>query len=307
MKKLKLLLSVSLAFALAIFALALTGCMTTTVTGTVQFSIEDIPVEGAVIIVGDKRATTNADGKFTLAEMPLELASGKVEIEGFPDYEFSLDLSEAEEEHSFSITIPATRLTLDFVENSQVVSRISPDNIIVSFGGEVVTAEDELEASFQTEIIAPGDYVVTVESAVEPKIYEALSETITVEEGIYELEFALQITLDESYQRFNRGNALHRYAETYNFIHSDIRQLLSATQWEGVHNPRANVIDATPGEPELLPEWESGLTGNTYENVAAIERSFMTELGDSRIASTETQHWVLSEGRWYIVYDRKFW
>jgi hypothetical protein len=272
------------------------------VSGTVHFSLEDSPVEGAVVKLGDVEVTTNANGSFSVPELPREVVEGRVVIDGFPDHEFSVDLSDTieVEEYVFSIEVPATRATFVLEENAHEPQTVFDFALFV---GGVELDHVELGEDLQTDIIAPGIYKLRLSS----DIYESFEEEVEFFKGEHLEEIELNLTLDESYRRFNQSNALHRYAQSYNFIHPDVRELLSLVVWEGTHNPRADVINAAPELLGVLEEWSSELTGKDYQDVTRFRRSFITEYGDSRRASRETQHWVLQSGRWYIVYPERFW
>ena len=297
MKKFKFF---ALSTMLIITAFALTGCGSTEIVGTVNFSIEDSPVEGAVVRIDDREVTTAADGSFSLAEVPRRTTEGRVTLEGFPDYEFSFDLREAEESYSIAIEIPAAQVIFVLEENTYDPNTVLYFVLTVD-GTEV--AHVELGEDMKSDILPPGTYEVRITS----EIYEPFAAPIEFVEGKHVEEIELNIVLEESYRRFNQLNALHRYAESYNFIHPDVRALLSLPAWMGNHDHSATVINAAPEDLGVLEEWSSELTGMTYQNVATFKRAFITERGDSRRASTETQHWVLLSGRWYIVYPERFW
>ena len=296
MKKVKFLVLVIL-FVVAAFALA--GCGSTEVVGTVNFSLEDSLVEGAVVRLGDEEVTTAADGSFVLTEVSRRTTEGRVVVEGFPDYEFSFDLGEAEDSYTMSIEIPATQVIFSLKENTHDPSTVF-DFVLTVDGVEIEHVE--LGEDLKTDILPPGTYEVRITS----DIYEIFDAPIEFAAGKHIEEIELNITLAETYRRFNQANALHRYAESYNFIHPDVKQFLSLAEWTAAHNLGATVIDAAPEDTGVLDSWTSDLTGNTYHNVATFKRSFITELGDSRRASTETQHWIMSSGRWYIVHSDRF-
>ena len=296
MKQLKLYALVAL---LVVVAFALMGCGSTEVIGTVNFSLENSPVEGAVVRLGDVETTTDAEGSFVLAEVPRDTTNGRVSIEGFPDYEFSFDLSEAEDYYTMPIEIPATQVIFLLEENTHDPNTVL-DFVLTVDGIEIPHVE--LGEYLTTDILPPGTYEVRITS----DIYEPFDLPMDFTAGEQTEEIELNITLAETYRRFNQANALHRYAESYNFIHPDVKSHLSLTAWTAAHDFSATVIDAAPEDTGVLDSWTSDLTGNTYHNVATFKRSFITERGDSRRASNETQHWIMSSGRWYIVHSARF-
>jgi len=285
-----------LIIAAGIAAFALAGCATTHLSGAVHFSIDQIPVEGAQVRFGDTTVTTNEEGNFALPEMPLELIEGTVVIEDFPEFNFTVDLSDAEEEYHFTIEIPASQATFIVIENTQAAAMPSSENIQVSLNLEGLRFDPDLEG-FETGIIAPGTHALSVESDV----YNPFVNDLEIPEGRSEIEVAIDVTLEETYRRFNRANALHRYDESYGYLHPDVQARITVQEWTNSFNHNATVIDAAPESPEVLAEWTSELTGVSYTEVNTFERSYITELAGSRVASSETQHWVLQEGRWLIV------
>ena len=297
MKKVKFF---ALALLLVVTAFALTACGSTEVVGTVNFSLYDSPVEGAIVRLGEAEVTTAADGSFAFTEVSRRTTEGRVIIEGFPDYEFSFDLSEVEDYYTMTIEIPATQVTFVLTENTYDPNTVF-DFVLTVDGVEIEHVE--LGEDLKSSILPPGVYEVRVTSG----IHELFDVPIEFVKGKHVEEIELNITLAETYRRFNQANALHRYAESYHFIHPDVKALLPEAVWIGAHDHAATVIDAAPEDTGVLAEWTSELTGNTYQNVATFKRPFITELDGSRVASDETQHWVLSSGRWYIVYPERFW
>ena len=291
----------------ALMALALTGCASTELSGTVRFSLEDAPpVAGAVVILGDQEATTDAGGNFAFEDrIRSQVTEGRVVIEGFPDYELSLDLTEVEGEHSISIEIPATQITFTILENAPGEAEAFSEDITVTLNGTPLVASmidtTILQEGFRTDIIAPGTYTLAITS----EMYEPFQDEFIFEAGDIEMDVNLNLTLEETYRRFNRTNALHRYAESYEYLHPDMQALVSLAAWTNAHNPRANVIDAAPDGYEMVAEWTSDFANQTYYNVAEFRRSFITEYGDSRRARTETQRWIEIDGRWFILFNRQ--
>ena len=296
LKSFKLAASTAMIIAAMTAVFVLSGCATTHLSGTVQFSIDQIPAAGAQITVGDTTVTANSEGNFALPEMPLQLTEGIVSIEDFPDFNFTVDLSDAGEEHHFTIEVPAAQVAFSIVENTQAGAIPSFESIQVFLDTEGLFFDLDNEV-YETGIIAPGTHSLSVES----EIYSSFLEDFEVPEGYSEIEVAISVTLEETYRRFNLANALHRYSESYGYLHPDVQAMMSAQEWAGSFNHSATVIDAAPEGSEVLPEWTSELTGVSYTEVNTFERSYITELGQSRVASSETQHWVLQDGRWLIV------
>jgi hypothetical protein len=299
MKRIKLFLVLTLS---VLTALALMACASTELSGTVYFSLEDSPVEGAVITIDDLEMTSDTYGWFSAGSLPLRVFEGRVSLEGFPDHDFSVDLSEADIDHHFTIEIPATHAEITFIENTYDDSEVSPDDIKVSFNGLEVDSR-LLTPGFQTGIIPPGDYLVVVES----EIYYPFSELITLEQGEQEISLALDLTLEETYRRFNRANDLHRHTESYNYLHADIRSLLTVNEWASAHDTSVSIIDAAPSDQDEHEDWDSELTGNNYVAVISFERPFITLRGAERVAHEETQYWTNSDGRWYRIFPERFW
>ena len=291
-------------FAYAVLLLAvtfaLTACGSTEVVGTVNFSLYNSPVEGAIVRLGEAEVTTAADGSFAFAEVSRRTTEGRVIVEGFPDYEFFFDLSDVEDYYTMPVEIPATQATFVLIENTYDPNTIF-DFVLTVDGVEI--EQVELGEDLKSSILPPGVYEVRVTS----DIHELFDVPIEFVKGKHTEEIELNITLAETYRRFNQANALHRYTESYHFIHPDVKALLPEAVWIGAHDYAATVIDAAPEDTGVLDEWTSELTGNTYQNVATFKRPFITEVDDSRVASDEIQHWVLSSGRWYIVYPERFW
>jgi len=297
-KRLKLFFVPVLAIAAAF---ALMGCASTEVTGTVYFSLEDAPVEGAIIKVGDTEVTSDAYGHFSLGSMPLEIMEGQVVIEGFPDHDFSVDLEEADIEHHFTVEIPATHTEIVFVENTHDQAEISLDDVTVYFDG--VEVDSRLLSPFQTGVVAPGNYAVSVDS----EIYYPFTDVVVLEQGEQEIKLVLDITLEETYRRFNRTNDLHRHAESYNYLHPDVRALISEADWAGIHDTGVSIIDAAPNDETEYEDWVSQLTNRTYPAVVSFVRPYITEQGGDRTAREETQYWTNADGRWYRIFLERFW
>ncbi|MCL2402807.1 MAG: carboxypeptidase-like regulatory domain-containing protein [Coriobacteriia bacterium] len=299
MKRFRLLAVLML---LTLMPLVFSGCASTELTGTVYFSLEDAPVEGATIRVDDTEAISDAYGQFALGNMPLRVIEGQVIIEGFPDFDFSVNLEEADIEHHFSIEIPASRTTINFIENSYEEAEVSTDDINIQFSGEEVDHR-LLTSGFQTGIVALGTYDLGITS----EIYESLEKEILLEEGEHEIKVVLDLTLDETYRRFNRVNDLHRHAESYTYLHPDIQALVSAAEWAGAHSTEVSIIDAAPSDETEHADWISELTGQSYPVVIAFDRPYIAEARGNRVAFEETQYWTNLDGRWYRVFPRKFW
>jgi len=292
----------------ALMAFVLTGCASTELSGTVRFGLEDAPpVAGAVVVLGDQEATTDASGNFVFEDrVRSSVTEGRVVIDGFPDYALTLDLTEVEDEHSISIEIPAVQITFELFENSHGEEEVFSDDVTVIFNGAPLMASvintTTLQEGFVSDIVAP-DVMNTLR--IESEKYELHESEFGLGPGDAISEVSLDLTLEETYRRFNRTNALHRYTESYEYLHPDMRALVSLSEWTSAHNPRANVIDAAPDGYEMVAEWTSEFANQTYHNVAEIQRSFITEYGDSRRARTETQRWIEIDGRWFILFARQ--
>lgn len=294
-KKSKLFLGAILLLTLG-STFVLMGCAATNLSGTLYFSIDQIPVEGAQITIGDVSATSNAEGNFTLPDMPLNLLEGTITLDDFPEQSFTVDLSDAEEEHHFTLEVPAAQVAFSVIENTQAGDMPSAENIQVLLNLEELRFDLDNEA-FETGIMAPGSYTLAINS----ESHEAYTADFELQAGQNDFEVALDVTLEETYRRFNLANALHRYSESYGYLHPDVQTRVTGQEWSNSFNHNAEVINAAPEGPEVLDEWTSELTGQTYQNVHTFLRPFITELAGSRRASSETQHWVLQEGRWLIV------
>jgi hypothetical protein len=297
----------ALTFVLMVLALMLAGCGTTNLEGAVRFDVDSSVVKGAVVTLDGKQATTDESGNFQILDLPKDVLQGKVQIEGFPDFEFSVDLEDADDYYDLTIDIPAALATLYFIENFHGNNFVFEDNIEVFFNGHPLTitqlpADSLDDAGYETGVVPAGIHSVRVVS----EIYEAFETEIELENGLNEISLNLDVTVEETFRRFNRANALHQYSYTYYYLHADTQALLNSATWASTFNLGAYVIDAE-SEMERLDRWESDLTGNTYENVVSFKRPYITEYRGERIASNDTQHWVRIGSIWYIVHAERFW
>ena len=286
-------------FAALILALvattALLGCGTTTLTGEVHFSLDGIPVEGATITIGEEKVTTDADGTFVLEELPREVLAGTAAFEGFPEVIFTVDLDGLSEKHTI-VEIPVARAAFIFAENTYEPKDVTDVTVFID--------DVELDENLQTGLLPMGMYTLRVES----EIYEPFEQEIELLEGDVSKTIYLDLGARETYERFSEANKFGRFADSYNYIHPDQKELMSLDDWEGANDNDFTIVSIEFGGMRMLDTWDSIITGETYENVAAIDRTIVGEYQGFRLTDNATQHWIQYEnGRWYMMHSERFW
>jgi hypothetical protein len=257
-------------------------------------------VAGAEVTVSDSSVVTDEDGRFAIPDLPRGAHAGVVSLEGFPRQEFSVDLSQGDQD--LVVELVDSILNVQVSENA-----LEPTEI-----AEVRIALDGIESTTSPAVfrrIPPGDYALLLES----NEHESYESTVSIEPGENTIAVELDLTPVETYRRFVEAQKYRRGEVGYGYLHPDERELISLDRWLTEAGKGIEVLSVTFGDVRLLDSWKSSLTDRTYENVAEVDRTIESQVIDPQysdygvtFSDSASQCWVKVEGLWYLVHKEEW-
>ena len=264
-----------------------------TVTGFVRNLNSAKPVQGAVVQVGTKTATTTADGTFTIQGVPTGSNDTKVTHEGYADAAGQLQVKRGT--NTLNVVMTDGSLKVKLRENAVVREPIK--NAFVTLDG--VRMKASTPQSFWIDDVLLGNHKLVIRS----QTHEAFKATVSIQAGPNAKKVALSLTPEETYMRYYAAYRFHRYQQSYLFLHPVVRKHYPYAKYVADERSGGETIGIKFFGTHYLAKWRAAYANMTFKHVAAIDRALHVQTAFGNFTDNVTQHWVSIKGRWYIVFD----
>jgi hypothetical protein len=264
-----------------------------TVKGKVTDKSSGKPVQGAVVQVGTKTATTAADGTYVIQGVPTGSYGAKATHQGYADAAGQVQVKRGT--NSLDLVLEDGSLRVKLQENAVVREPIK--NAVVTLDGSKMKAS--ASQLFVMEDVLLGDHKLVVHA---PN-HEAFKATVSIQAGPNTEKAALSLTPEETYMRYYDAYRFGRYQQAYLFLHPVVRKHYPYAKYAADERSGGETLGLQLFGTHYLAKWRAAYANKTFKHVAAIDRALRIQTAFGNYTDNRTQHWQSIKGRWYIIFD----
>jgi hypothetical protein len=273
-------------------ALVFAGC-SGSVSGEVSSKNGKTPLPAATVVVGDQSVTCDSSGHFSIEKVETGRQKVTVSAEGFGPEEQTLDVQKGD--NTLNVALEDGTLTIRLKENAEVREPIKVAKVTV--GG--TKAEKAQGAVFAGTDIPVGQQTVKVSCAG----HAPAEQVVDVLPGENSLTVTLDLTPVETYMRYYNAYRFSHWKEARKFLHPDVAKHEPLEKFIKDMDAGGSVIGIKVFGTKSMSKWRCPWSKKTYRHVVAIDRAVRYEGAFGAYTSNLTQHWQLTDGRWYIIWD----
>jgi hypothetical protein len=300
------LLGVVFACALVLTLAACSG----TVTGKVTNKSSGQPIQGAVVQVGTKTATTATDGTYTIKGVPTGSQAAKATSQGYADAASQVQVKRGT--NALDMALQDGSLTVTVQENAADPGPVQ--NAVVTLDGSKMTPSTS--HSFAASDVLLGDHKVVVAA---PN-HETFTANFPIDVGPNAEQVRLSLTAWETSKRQNVALLYYNWRLAYSFLHPLWRKVYPYKQYVADFETGAGDSPFS-GEQyfgsypvaQFKAQWSEGsllngtfkLVNRTFKNLVAVRCGVRMESASAGVQMFYvTQMWKEIKGRWYLVSEQ---
>lgn len=287
--------------ALLIVCCMVSGCGTsyTQVSGRVLFATSRTPVPGVLVRMAGESTRTAADGIFAFERVRADDLEGTVEPTGTAAIAFNAVAGKSTAE----ATVKVPEALVHFSVSEAAVEPQPLDSTDLQFDGHTVSVAGALSG------VVPGKHQVQLDAPG----HMPFSLDVDLGSGVNTVTIKPSLTPTATYDRMLYDTQYGRPARSYRYILPAERKLVSLAEWSSDEK----IVQMTSyklGKNRVLSNWTSQLLKRRFSNVVEIDRTYTEEVISTKYSdyghtyhNSSSQHWVLQDGIWYMVHEKKFW
>jgi hypothetical protein len=274
-------------------ALTLTAC-SGTVEGKVTNKSSGQPVQGAVVKVGTKTATTAADGTYAITGIPTGSRAARATCQGFAGAAAQVQVKRGTT--SLDMTLQDGSLTVLVRENAVFPEPVQ--NAVVTLDGSRMTPSTT--NSFAASDVLLGDHKVVITA---PN-HEVFAATVHLHVGSNAEDAGLSLTAVETCRRQFETVLFYNYRQAYAFLDPLVRKRYPYHEYAAAMEFGGNVfVSEQIYGSHVVPESTLQFVKGTFHNLTAVDCAVREQdATGANFTLHQTSMWQEIKGRWYVIF-----